>query len=1537
MALFLNAFTIGCVKERADIIDPSLEVEKSKRIKKLSSLQTLGINQGKFDSDDSMNLTDAQKASGDHFITTGSSGKEQKLTNAISIKIENDQVAYKATDKDGNVDIKHIKIPKLVGIVESSNPVLDKAMAGITIQAKEDTTYKVVYKASPSHIKVYRVLPDDERSSYLESTMIKGTNLSLIGGIPVTYYKKVYKKTSEGRDTNVLIFQKLDAENYKSAQYFKLDDEEFDRFEAQSKVDYFPADYFTEGEWYYGSTIVSTKPGQEANIGYVSGSRDSSFQKIATKIKFLQQKGSLRGVNVVTDKRIKITDEKRDDVINIPVVWTSYIQEQVGSDVESLKEINDPLVDELDREFGLFNFKDAVLGTGSAAASVFGRFKAAQESRQEVITQRKLDRFMMNLGIAYDNHNMDVNRLYVKADDVKRKYENLKLKKRSLVDRLYSLDNEDYFMSEDDKNNIARYESHLEASFNGTHSKTGCISHGEHIYDNEEGSAEGRLSALFNNHQLKDIKVKENSFSFSILEKSTGIVVKYSFERVKKDSNFNPQVLFDKDQTTYGFFQTDKFKFADYQDRTKRDNEKNTLRTLLNKNKDKGVVKFKFSTITPTIEELRADPNRLNIDYREIGHRVVNYWNRVFQLAKTNMEFKIVDGDAEVGDLDIHIINIVDSVASGNLFGVGPTISDPETGEVISGTVNMYTGLFKQIQAGKIRNYIRFETGQVNEIGLPKELTKVSPSYYTGILIEKRCPEVIEFINGFEKLDKDLLITSDYENKVVNSCIEKTVAKMLSATLAHEMGHTPIQLRHNFMGEADANNGLNTYAKMEQVYPKVQFPELYEEYYPDERLLPQSNSIMEYNDDTLDFPSLSMPGTYDVAAVAFAYGNKVFKKKADGKALGELVPITHEVSLAEQNISDLEDFKFCTDSDASARLFGPMCARWVYGKDPNELMDSHFMSYRYYLLYDNRKLDRGLFFPNPNRRLRAIGLMGDIYLQWRKELRVLFGDNRQYLDTVKVEDLTNESIREQAKGNEELLSYIGVNDKFYTYMKAISEIPNYYCVTLDPETKKVDVIEFTQLQSEYAKTGSETVNGCLDENLVKFVESKPVDSRTIVSEIGYPLQNVKFSTSNDEKFQSVDIGGIWSDRKAANEYLYGRLSSTPSAINSMRGFAIRLLFLANEKKIQPALADEKRFFFKLKSMAENSVLNGSDITNFVSESIAANTDVDVATIEVPDFARFQSEWVLNANKLVNLVSSLNVPGMGPRDIRSHYRLGLTSDGNYINQLMGAGAIANFIPTTDNRFYAAFPDSLFVNLAMDRSSDLHSPLGIVDPRNLITPTKESILNYQALNKIKSAINRAIPINNSSLTSIKYTSAKRMFGALARGTVDDVQENGQRLLDENGQPKPVRNLIDDVIKAPQLYKFLGMINAVATIEKEINDAKLNGQTSITSSIGDKVIDVAKYDEYFKQAQLDNDFVSLAENIFKNVFEVNRVELMKEVTGAIMKGSPEYVTEWNRRLDEKIAGLDSSSEYDKDERRFLSTSILGLLRSLGPVPLR
>ncbi len=1531
MALFLNAFTIGCVKERADIIDPNLDPQEAKLIKPMGSLQTLGQSNSDLDSaSDEMNLTDAQKATKSHYITVGNAGDEQKFTNADSINIENGSVAYvsRYTDENGKevVEQKSIKVLNLVGVTKTNSPLLNEEKSKLKLQAKPLETYKIVYRATPTHIKVYRVVPSDEVTAHLSSTLIKhnGQDLSVIGGYPVKYYIKDYSKTAEGRNTNVKVYKELSAANYKSASFFKIKEKGFEIFKKveEEKLDYFPADYFTEGEWYYGSTTVSTKPGLEANIGYVSGTRDSSFEKIATKIRFLQTKNGLRGVNVVTDPRLNLEDEKRDDVFTIPAKWKAYRAQPEGSKEHSLKEEEDDLTDELKREFGLLDLKKSILPGGTAISQISGM----SARRNKVIDQHNLNRVLKSFGLSSNLVNMgSINAL---AD-----------KKNEEMNDIAQLISDEHIHSFD---NYVQMQTN--SSF--SHDSHGCLGNSEITYADTRIDAMGesgvmRVPALPENYRLKNINVKENSFSFTILEISTGTVQKYAFERVKKTHDFEPQVLFDKDQTTFGFFDTKKFKFSDYQDRTKRDNEKNMLRTVLNRNKK--IVKFKFSTLTPTIEELRKDPHSLNIDYREIGRRVVKYWNRVFELAETGMEFVLVDGDAEVGDLDIHIINIVDSISSTGLYGVGPTISDPETGEVISGTVNMYTRPIKEGAVSKLRNYIRFETGQVSEVGLPKELTKVSPSIYTEIIVKNRCPEVQDFIDNYASTDKEVFLTSTVENKVINSCLEKTLAKELSATLAHEMGHTPVQLRHNFMGEADAENGLETFAKMEQIYPRADFPELYDEYYPDARLLPQANSIMEYPSFIVDFPRLSMPGTYDIAAVAFAYGNKVLKKKKKGQAIGEFVDINHETSLDEQNPNNelgLEHFKYCNDLDDMARLFGPLCAKTVYGKNPIELMDAYFHEYRYLLLFNNRKLDRGFFNPqgSAGRRLSIIGKMGDVYLQWRKKLRTLHGDNNQYLDAIKPELLANESMMAAAEGNKELQSYIGVNDKFFSYMKAISEIPNYYCVMLD-DNQKVEVVEFIQLQSDFSRTGNETVNGCLDPNLIDFVKKKDDSNMTIVSEIGYPLNDVKFSSSNDEKAQSADIGGVYLEKLIANIYLYGRIDSMPSAVSSPWLQAIRNAVLTSEKPITPALADEKRFFFPLKAMAEDNILKGLDLTDFINESLEANAEVDINSIEIPRFERYQAEWDLTSMKLRVLVSTLNVPGEGPREVSSHYKLGVTTDANYIGQLQSAGAITDYIPTTNNRFYAAFPESLFVQQAIKRSDNLDSPLVIVEPTNLVVSSnKESVLNYQALNKIRSVINSTIPIKDDSLTSIKYTAVKRLFMAIARGAVTDVQPNGQPVVDANGQLVPVRNLIDDVRKAPKLFKFIGMVNAIMTIEKEVNDAKTNGLASITSKVDGAEVNVAKYDEFFKQVLLDNDFILLASNIYaEDAFSVNRIELLKEVTEALMQGNPDYVAEWNRRMDEKIAGLDSSSEYDKVERSFLSTQILTLLRQLGPVPLR
>ncbi|MCO5113094.1 MAG: zinc-dependent metalloprotease [Bdellovibrionaceae bacterium] len=244
-----------------------------------------------------------------------------------------------------------------------------------------------------------------------------------------------------------------------------------------------------------------------------------------------------------------------------------------------------------------------------------------------------------------------------------------------------------------------------------------------------------RLESMFNplvgfgntaTGALKQVKFANNSFSFTLEDVASGRLWKYSFLRAD-DRGYTPRRHYKRDREQFGFFTANRTRIPrPEQDYREEDFEKNVLIQRHNPEKD---IVFYFSSLTPKDLNGRCRQTGdlslkdmvdtdFNINYREIGRRSVQYWDAAFQAAgaKSRVVLKEVDAngdcfDAPLGDLEFHTLNLIDSIQSSNLLGVGPSLIDPYSGEVVNTTMNVHLAPFRSIISSEVRTFIKSRLG----------------------------------------------------------------------------------------------------------------------------------------------------------------------------------------------------------------------------------------------------------------------------------------------------------------------------------------------------------------------------------------------------------------------------------------------------------------------------------------------------------------------------------------------------------------------------------------------------------------------------------------------------------------------------------------------------------------------------------------------------------------------------------------------------------------------------------------------------------
>lgn len=222
--------------------------------------------------------------------------------------------------------------------------------------------------------------------------------------------------------------------------------------------------------------------------------------------------------------------------------------------------------------------------------------------------------------------------------------------------------------------------------------------------------------------ELVDLEVTDTYLGFTLLRRATDssglmmgnnggasptVRVKYSFYKVGKRPYAalnRARRSFEKDRDVFGFFVTQRPFLMDYKVYRQEDIERNVL--LSRFDTSSGKIVFNFSKNSPTWA-------------RPIGRKAVAEWNEAFEKAGVKAAITLDEShDVSLGDVRYNIINLIDSPGGSNLFGFGPSISDPSTGEIVSATANVHINPVREALVREVRTFIERESGLLSAEGI---------------------------------------------------------------------------------------------------------------------------------------------------------------------------------------------------------------------------------------------------------------------------------------------------------------------------------------------------------------------------------------------------------------------------------------------------------------------------------------------------------------------------------------------------------------------------------------------------------------------------------------------------------------------------------------------------------------------------------------------------------------------------------------------------------------------------------------------------
>ncbi len=668
--------------------------------------------------------------------------------------------------------------------------------------------------------------------------------------------------------------------------------------------------------------------------------------------------------------------------------------------------------------------------------------------------------------------------------------------------------------------------------------------------------------------RLVDLELDDKYFSFTVQEDRYNVRVKYSFLKAEGRKAYKPKLHLEKDFDKFGFFTTQRTGGGMFEKYRKDDLEKNIFINRFNV--ANGEVVFYFT---------QGSDEKLV----PVAAEAMKKWDDAFKKAGVPLHIR-ADTSKRVGlgDLRYNQINLITTANETNLFGFGPSITDPDTGEIISAVTNMHVTTIQSALVTHIRNYLLYKSGRTKDA----TLFVVPPEYMPNVSISKsgaaekvmtsatssqnyflkKLPVMVgnqlklidieanktdaktmlkktknwgrEFDLGvsgkhlndeIEKLCPELngLVAKikangkdENETKVIVSCSEKLLPQKMIGTLLHEIGHN-FGLRHNFYASTDAINFLSKEESgtAEQV---------------------RSSSVMEYPSFSED--RLTTVGKYDVAAIRYGYGDSV--EIGDDKTLALDTKLTIADNLKKSGIEE-KKFKFCTDEDVELNE-DPMCARHDSGTTPLEIVKNIIQEYNTSIATYNYRFDRAWGIDPArltNYRVQAywVGLKR-YYDEWRFKLVDYLGQGNEYLEKY---DAKSYAIKlEQMNKDPQFAStynlYKPAADEIFKFAMQIATLPTRYCIgTRNGEMASIEFSEVRKAVYNSTKaTDGKMIRSCMDANAVAHIKEKFGFVPTTQS--GYELEDVRYNMEAKAAKEPFDIIGLMPEKNIAVMVLTAR-------------------------------------------------------------------------------------------------------------------------------------------------------------------------------------------------------------------------------------------------------------------------------------------------------------------------------------------------------------------------------------------------------------
>lgn len=688
--------------------------------------------------------------------------------------------------------------------------------------------------------------------------------------------------------------------------------------------------------------------------------------------------------------------------------------------------------------------------------------------------------------------------------------------------------------------------------------------------------------------------------------------VKFSFLK-KEPRNYKPRPYPRYDRFNgFGAFSILEPRISDYQ--VDESDEVSELIHVTRFNPEAKEIVYHFSTLTPKLPWLR-----------NLAKTAAASWTQAFARAGVNLKVRIDEtSDESLGDLRYNVLNLMDTAgAATRLLGFGPSLAEPNTGEIISATTNVHLPTVRALLVESVQQYILYSAGRVE---LPKDLLALKPSaspfqtFFNSFLggtagnRESIDPTPLHVVTreqgqlrhetlypGGKKSHKhsfwkESLMAGDFHAQPIMcgadlsmspqfELIEENCSTLLKKNIA--------EAKAGFRNNIEESNAAIT-ACADSLLPEYALETIVHELGHNLGLrhvfsgsadaanfwvkadgvdmdkVGPSSSVMDYSGPHAK--PLLIPGKMDIATLRYIYAESIEMQDGSIQKLVAGLDLEKNEKLAGKR---RKPFKYCSDEHVSWQL-DPMCQRFDSGSTPSEVVDNIILEFWSNYAFNYYRHGRVNFLGTDlSKRFvgRTASRLKRFYDEWRFVLADYMGRKDNYLASYDGEDFQKllQSMATDSQFQERYRSLRPAADKAFQFLFSLAKASPLFCVTVSP--KGTGAIEFETLRRNLYTSKGISISSCQDPEVASVLKA-PLDS---ISSVGYPLEDTRFSQRPDESTSPYDIAGLYSTR-----------------VNALNHLSLRLMdaFPALEREFSPSFLDEPQYRDEVGSWLTSRVLDG---------------------------------------------------------------------------------------------------------------------------------------------------------------------------------------------------------------------------------------------------------------------------------------------------------------------------------------------------------